>query len=126
MGSAQCLAATGLGVSSRGSPLGRWPKTRLMSIDTGLGVYSCYACDPHSPWQCETVGDAPVDRETLTLGYRGVHSSFLRHAERAMAAYGVNVRSILQQVGRCGLVRCQEDMIVDLALDLGRAVVVNY
>jgi 4-hydroxy 2-oxovalerate aldolase len=59
-----------------------------------------------------------IDRAALVIGYAGVYSSFLLHAERAAAKYGVERRDVLMELGRRRIVGGQEDMIVEVAAEL--------
>lgn len=59
-----------------------------------------------------------VDGKTLSLGYAGVYSSFLLHAEKAAHKHGLDTREILLELGNRKMVGGQEDMIEDVALDL--------
>jgi 4-hydroxy 2-oxovalerate aldolase len=59
-----------------------------------------------------------IDRSALSIGYAGVYSSFLLHAERAGAKFGVEPRAVLMELGRRRIVGGQEDMIIDAAAEL--------
>ncbi len=61
-----------------------------------------------------------ITRDSLTLGYAGVYSSFLLHAQRAARMFGLDARDILIELGRRKVVGGQEDMIVDVAAEMAR------
>ena len=90
-----------------------------MGIETGVDVFkiSDVAEDLVTP-----ILDFPVriDRNSLTLGYAGVYSSFLLFARRAEQKYGIPAREILLELGRQKMVGGQEDMIEDTALTMAR------
>ncbi|MEH6542979.1 MAG: 4-hydroxy-2-oxovalerate aldolase [Porticoccaceae bacterium] len=90
-----------------------------MGIETGVDVFkiSDVAEDLVTPML-----DFPVriDRNSLTLGYAGVYSSFLLFAKRAEENYGIPARDLLLEMGRRKMVGGQEDMIEDIALTMAK------
>jgi 4-hydroxy-2-oxovalerate/4-hydroxy-2-oxohexanoate aldolase len=88
-----------------------------MGVSHGIDLFKIMdvAEDIVTPMMDRTIR---IDRDSLTLGYAGVYSSFLLFAQRAATKYGVSARDILIELGRRRTVGGQEDMIEDLALEM--------
>jgi len=63
-------------------------------------------------------GECLLNRMSLMMGYAGVYSSFLKHADTQAARYGVSGAQILIEAGSRKLVGGQEDQLIEIALGL--------
>ncbi len=132
MGVANSLAAIEAGaaridgsVAGLGAGAGNTPLEVLvavldrMGVHTGVDVFGIMevAEDVVVPMMDQPIR---IDRDSLVLGYAGVYSSFLLHAQRAARKYGVSSAEILVELGRMKTVGGQEDMIEDVALNMCR------
>ena len=93
-------------------------QARLMeSYETGIDLFALM--DAAEDIAAPLLPREPViDRLALSLGYAGVYSSFLLHAQRAALKYDVDARDVLLELGRRKMVGGQEDMIIDVAAEL--------
>jgi 4-hydroxy-2-oxovalerate/4-hydroxy-2-oxohexanoate aldolase len=114
-------SAAGLGAGAGNTPLEVF-NTVLdrMGANTGVDVFKLMSVaeDIIVPMMEQPIR---VDRDSLILGYAGVYSSFLLHAQKASKKHGVPSEKILMELGRRKTVGGQEDMIEDVAMDLLRS-----
>ncbi len=111
-------SAAGMGAGAGNTPLEVFVAVlHRMGVETGVDMWKLMdvAEDIVYPMMTHKVR---ADRDSLTLGYAGVYSSFLLFAKRAAEKYGLKSTDILAELGRRKTVGGQEDMIEDLALDM--------
>ncbi len=114
-------AAAGLGAGAGNTPMEVFVAVcSRMGIETGVDVFKIQdvAEDLVVPMMDHIIR---IDRDSLTLGYAGVYSSFLLFAKRAEQKYGIPARELLLELGRRNMIGGQEDMIEDTAITLARA-----
>lgn len=113
-------SVAGLGAGAGNTPLEVFAAVcERMGIETGVDLFKLMdmAEDLIVPMMDHMVR---VDRESLTLGFAGVYSTFLLHAKRAAQRYGVPARDILVELGRKKMIGGQEDMILDTAMTMAK------
>ena len=114
-------SAAGLGAGAGNTPLEVFATVMdRMEVNTGVDIFKLMAVAEEKiiPMMDEIVR---VDRDSLTLGYAGVYSSFLLFAKRAAAKHGVSSQDILLEMAKLKAIGGQEDLIEDVAARLARA-----
>lgn len=113
-------SVAGLGAGAGNTPLEVFAAVcERMGIETGVDLFQLMdvAEDIVLPMMDHMVR---VDRESLTLGFAGVYSTFLLHAKHAAREFGVPARDILIELGRKKMIGGQEDMIQDTAMTMAK------
>lgn len=114
-------SVAGMGAGAGNTPLEVFLAVcERLGIETGVDLFKLMdvAEDIVTPMMDHVVR---VDRDSLTLGFAGVYSTFLLHAKRASQRFGVPARDILVELGRQKMIGGQEDMIEDTAMTLAKA-----
>ena len=114
-------SVAGLGAGAGNTPLEVFAAVcDRMGIDTGVDLFKLMdmAEDIVVPMMDHMVR---IDRDSLTLGFAGVYSTFLLHAKRAAERFGVPARDVLVELGRKKMIGGQEDMIIDTAMTMAKA-----
>jgi len=113
-------SAAGLGAGAGNTPLEVFAAVcERMGIQTGVDLFKLMDLSENIilPMMDHIIR---VDRESLTLGYAGVYSTFLLHAKRASERFGIPARDILVELGRKKMIAGQEDMIIDTAMTMAK------
>ncbi|WP_372598661.1 4-hydroxy-2-oxovalerate aldolase [Amphritea sp.] len=113
-------SVAGLGAGAGNTPLEVFIAVcERMGIETGVDLFKTMdiADEIIFPMMDHIVR---VDKDSLTLGYAGVYSTFLLHAKRAAERFGVPARDILVELGRKKMIGGQEDMIQDTAMTMAK------
>lgn len=113
-------SVAGLGAGAGNTPLEVFVAVcDRMGIETGCDLFKLMdmADDIILPMMDHVIR---VDRESLTLGFAGVYSTFLLHAKKAAETFGVPARDILVELGRKKMIGGQEDMIIDTAMTMAK------
>ena len=113
-------SVAGLGAGAGNTPLEVFAAVcERMGIVTGVDLFQLMdiAEDKVCPMMDHIVR---VDRSSLTLGFAGVYSTFLLHANRAAQRFGIPARDILVELGRKKMIAGQEDMITDTAMTMAK------
>ena len=94
--------------------------TERLGIKTGIDTLKIIDAAEETVAPVLASNPPALDRLSLTMGYAGVYSSFLRHAEIQAKKYGVSGAEILIEAGRRKLVGGQEDQLIEIAVGLAK------